>query len=34
MGEGYVRIKPDYLLRGWKGLPYALVKKDGASRIS
>lgn len=25
----YVRIKPDYLLRGWEGLPYALVKKGG-----
>ena len=25
--SGYVRIKPDYLLRGWQGLPYALVKR-------
>lgn len=29
MDNGFVRIKPDYLLRGWQGLPYALVKKDG-----
>ncbi|MBQ3339210.1 MAG: radical SAM protein [Atopobiaceae bacterium] len=27
--NGYVRIKPEYLLRGWKGLPYALVKRGG-----
>lgn len=24
--KGYVRIKPEYLLRGWQGLPYALVR--------
>ena len=27
--NGYIRIKPDYQLRGWQGLPYALVKRDG-----
>lgn len=26
--SGYVRIKPEYLLRGWQGLPYALVRRD------
>lgn len=26
---GYVRIKPDYLLRGWQGLPHALVRRGG-----
>ncbi|MBR3225446.1 MAG: radical SAM protein [Atopobiaceae bacterium] len=25
----YIRIKPDYALRGWQGLPYALVRRDG-----
>lgn len=25
---GYIRIKPDYLLRGWQGLPYALVNRQ------
>ena len=25
--SGYVRIKPEYLLRGWQGLPYALVRR-------
>ena len=28
--SGYVRIKPEYLLRGWKGLPNAFVRRtDG-----
>ena len=28
--NGYVRIASDYLIRGWKGLPYALVKRGSA----
>ena len=30
MDKGHVRIRPEYQLRGWQGLPYALVKKGGA----
>ena len=33
MDKGYVRIKSDYLLRGWKGLPYALAKRNGGKPI-
>lgn len=25
--DSYIRIKPNYLLRGWQGLPYALVNR-------
>ena len=25
--RGYIRIRPEYALRGWQGLPYALVQK-------
>ncbi len=25
--SGYIRIKPDFLLRGWQGLPFSLVKR-------
>ena len=28
--RGYVRIAPDYVLRGWQGLPYTLVRRDGS----
>lgn len=28
-GSKFVRIKPEYLLRGWEGLPYALVDRSG-----
>ena len=27
MENSYIRIKPDFLLRGWERLPYALVKR-------
>lgn len=29
IADGYIRIKQEYLLRGWQGLPYALVRRDG-----
>ena len=31
--SGYVRVKSDYLLRGWQGLPYALVRRDGGKPL-
>lgn len=27
--SGFIRIRPEYLLRGWQGLPYALVRRGG-----
>ena len=32
MDKGYVRIRPDFLLRGWKGLPHVLVRRDGKGK--
>ena len=30
----YYRLCPQYKLRGWIGLPYALVNEEGATRLS
>ena len=27
--DGFIRIKQEYLIRGWQGLPYALVRREG-----
>ena len=31
--SGYIRIKSDYLLRGWQGLPFALVRRDDGKTL-
>ncbi len=31
--EGFIRIKPEYLLRGWEGLPYVLVRRGSGRPI-
>ena len=33
IGDGFVRIKPRYVIRGWKSLPYALVDTEKARPI-
>ena len=32
MERRYVIVKPDFLLRGWQGVPHALVRRDGSGK--
>ena len=29
VGSGYIRIRPEYALRGWQGMPHTLVRRGG-----